>query len=152
MTWYTIVIIVLAGLYFATLAVIIPLLKKKGVNGVDALNQTSNVLTVTDNMLDQVKEYFPEVPYINTIDKVLEYANKAVKVAEQKFKDGEITSDERKVEAISFLKSLLELSGLEINDKIYDVIGDIIEGEVFNLPKTNKEEVVSTDTEELVEG
>ena len=53
------------------LIVLIPYLVKKGINVSGVLTGTTTVLDTADHVVDTLKEFFPEVPVITVIDKVI---------------------------------------------------------------------------------
>jgi hypothetical protein len=120
-----------------TSAVLIPLLKKKGVKTDQVIDQVQTGLEVADSVLDGVQAAFPNVPGIAVIDKVVELADKSAKAAEQMKKSNQIPADQRKATAVQLVKDYLTAANVEITPDVEKIIDGAVEAAVFVLPKTN---------------
>ena len=95
-------------------------------------------------MVDTLQEFFPEVPVITVIDKVIGWAQKATEAAEQLYKTSKIEEGQRKEEAKKLVYQFIEAAGIEIDDDLKKIVDGAIEAAVFALPKTH------TDTAEAL--
>jgi uncharacterized protein YpuA (DUF1002 family) len=127
---------IVGGMVLAS-AVLIPLLKKKGVKTDQVINQVQAGLGVADKVLDGVQVAFPSIPGITIVDKVIELAEKSVKAVEQMRKSNQIPADQRKATAVQLVKDYLTAANVEITPDIEKIIDGAVESAVFVLPKTN---------------
>lgn len=141
-----ILLVVLAAVLavFGGLAVVIPRLVKKGIDISGVLVGTGKVLDTTETVVDTLQEFFPEVPVITVIDKVIGWAQKATEAAEQLYKTSKIEEGQRKEEATKLVYQFIEAAGIEIDDDLKKIVDGAIEAAVFALPKTH------TDTAEAL--
>ena len=135
------VVVAVVAVVFVGLIVLIPYLVKKGINVSGVLTGTTTVLDTADHVVDTLKEFFPEVPVITVIDKVIGWAQKATEAAEQLYK---IEEGQRKEEATKLVYQFIEAAGIEIDDDLKKIVDGAIEAAVFALPKTH------TDTAEAL--
>ena len=70
------VVVAVVAVVFVGLIVLIPYLVKKGINVSGVLTGTTTVLDTADHVVDTLQEFFPEVPVITVIDKVIGWAQK----------------------------------------------------------------------------
>lgn len=139
MNHYEIVLLILGivgGMVF-TSAVLIPLLKKKGVKTDQVIDQVQTGLEVADKVLDGVQAALPGIPGIAVVDKVIELASKSVSAAEQMKKSNQIPADQRKATAVQLVRDYLTAANVEITPDIEKVIAGAVEAAVFVLPKSN---------------
>ncbi len=78
--------------------------------------------------------------YKDVMQLIIEYSKLAVNYAEQLYIKGEITAEERKSVAISYMEQTLALQDVEITAQIKQIISATIEAAVFVLPDTHTEE------------
>jgi len=138
------VVVAVVAVVFVGLIVLIPYLVKKGINVSGVLTGTTTVLDTADHVVDTLKEFFPEVPVITVIDKVIGWAQKATEAAEQLYKTSKIEEGQRKEEATKLVYQFIEAAGIEIDDDLKKIVDGAIEAAVFALPKTH------TDTAEAL--
>ena len=93
------VVVAVVAVVFVGLIVLIPYLVKNGINFSGVLTGTTTVLDTADHVVDTLQEFFPEVPVITVIDKVIGWAQKATEAAEQLYKTSTIEDGQRKEEA-----------------------------------------------------
>ena len=115
----------------------IPRLVKRGIDVSDLLEKAGMTVKALDTVADTVKTLMPGAPGLNVVDKILEYANRAVDGAEQMYKASQIPKEKRKEAAEDIVYRALEAAGVEITDEMETVIAGAIEAAVFGLPKTH---------------
>lgn len=129
-------IVGIVGGMVLTSAVLIPLLKKKGVNTDQVMDEVQSGLKVANSVLDGVQAALPGLPGIAIVDKVVELADKSVAAAEQMKKSNQIPADQRKATAVQLVKNYLTAANVEITPDIERIIDGAVEAAVFVLPKT----------------
>ena len=130
-------ILVIVAMVFVVCMLIFPLLRKKGVDTEKVLDKTDKGLEIADNAVDAVKTLAPATPYISVIDKIIEYAQVAVKKAEQLYKANQGGTDTRKTEAVQLVKDCLTAAKIDITPDIEKIIDGAVESAVYALPKTH---------------
>ena len=135
------VFILLIALFAATVCMMvlwmIPRLVKRGIDVSGLLEKAGLTVKALDTVTDAVKTLMPGAPGLNVVDKILEYANRAVAGAEQMYKASQIPKEKRKEAAEDIVYRSLEAAGIEITDDLKTVIAGAIEAAVFGLPKTH---------------
>lgn len=116
---------------------LLPRLVKRGIDVSGLLDKASVTVAAMDTVTDTLKKLFPSTPGLNLIDKILDYASRAVAGAEQMYKASQIPEDQRKKEATTLVYAFLEAAGITITDELKPVIDGSIEAAVFALPKTH---------------
>lgn len=133
------IIISIVSVAFGVIYGVIPLLTKKGVDVKGAIKDTDTILNTADHVIDTAKYFFPGVPALEAIDKILDVAQKGVNAAEQLYKTSQIAEEQRKEEATKFVYNAITAAGVEITDEMKKIIDGAIEAAVFALPKTHEE-------------
>ncbi len=113
--------------------VVIPRLKRKGVNVPATLESVSVGLDSADEITDMLKAAFPANFFINIADKVIDYAKIGVAQAEQLCRINDIARDDRKQAATDFVYQSLRMSGHEITPEIEKITAGAIEAAVMGL-------------------
>lgn len=116
---------------------LLPRLVKRGIDVSGLLDKASMTVAAMDTVTDTLKTLFPATPGLNLIDKILDYAYRAVAGAEQMYKASQIPEDQRKKEATALVYAFLEAAGVTVTDELKPVIDGAIEAAVFALPKTH---------------
>ncbi len=116
---------------------LLPRLVKRGIDVSGLLDKASMTVSAMDTVTDTIKTLFPATPGLNLIDKILEYANRAVASAEQMYKASQITEEKRKDEATALVYAFLEAAGVTVTEELKPIIDGSIEAAVFALPKTH---------------
>lgn len=139
MAWYWVLAIIVATsiLVIGAIYWLIPTLIKRGINVSGILRGSSQVLGVTDNLIDVVKGIMPGVAAINIVDKVIEYAQKGVEAAEQMYKSSQLEGEERKQKATEMTYKLLEAAGIKVDEEKKAIVDGAIESSVYALKKTH---------------
>lgn len=116
---------------------LLPRLVKRGIDVSGLLDKASMTVSAMDTVTDTLKTLFPATPGLNLIDKILEYANRAVASAEQMYKASQITEEKRKDEATALVYAFLEAAGVTVTEELKPIIDGSIEAAVYALPKTH---------------
>ena len=116
---------------------LLPRLVKRGIDVSGLLDKASMTVSAMDTVTDTIKTLFPATPGLNLIDKILEYANRAVASAEQMYKASQITEEKRKDEATALVYAFLEAAGVTVTEDLKPIIDGSIEAAVFALPKSH---------------
>lgn len=128
------IILTIIAASFAGMAVLIPYLIKKGINISGLLSGTSNALDTAEVVMDGLAEYFPENKTFTTIDRIIDYAQKATQAAEQLYITSQIEAGERKRAATELVYEFLNAAEIEISEEIKIIVDGCIEAAVFVLP------------------
>ena len=121
----------------AAVMFLLPRLVKRGIDVSGLLDKASMTVSAMDTVTDTIKTLFPATPGLNLIDKILEYANRAVASAEQMYKTSQIPEEKRKDEATALVYAFLEAAGVTVTEELKPIIDGSIEAAVFALPKTH---------------
>lgn len=116
---------------------LLPRLVKRGIDVSGLLDKASMTVSAMDTVTDTLKTLFPATPGLDLIDKILEYANRAVASAEQMYKTSQIPEEKRKDEATALVYAFLEAAGVTVTEDLKPIIDGSIEAAVFALPKTH---------------
>ena len=116
---------------------LLPRLVKRGIDVSGLLDKASMTVSAMDTVTDTLKTLFPATPGLNLIDKILEYASRAVASAEQMYKTSQIPEEKRKDEATALVYAFLEAAGVTVTEELKPIIDGSIEAAVFALPKTH---------------
>lgn len=122
----------------ATIGIVIPLLKKKGIDIEKYLSEANDTVVKVDEVFDTIKPFLPQVPAIGIIDKVLEYTKLGVDKAEQLYHIGQIQANQRKQEAKNFILDALKLAKIDVTPELDKVIDGAIEASVMALGHTKE--------------
>lgn len=116
---------------------LLPRLVKRGIDVSGLLDKASMTVSAMDTVTDTLKTLFPATPGLNLIDKILEYASRAVASAEQMYKTSQIPEEKRKDEATALVYAFLEAAGVTVTEELKPIIDGSIEAAVYALPKTH---------------
>lgn len=138
MTNIQIIVIIAAAVLaaFGGICILIPYLVKKGINVSGILVGTNSALDAAGIVVDGVKTFLPDNPSLCIVERIIDYAQKAVEAAEQMYKASQIAADERNAKATEIVYECLNVAGIEVNDDIRKIVDGLIEAAVFTLPKT----------------
>lgn len=117
---------------------LLPALIKRGVDVSGIVDKANITLTALDTVADMIGKLFPNAP-MGIVDKVLSYAQEAVRSAEQMYKAGTVKEENRKQAATDLIYSFLTAAGIEITEELKPVIDGAIEAAVWVLPKTHED-------------
>lgn len=123
MDWMEILAIVTAAM---AAVILIVMLRRGWIN--------KNTVTETGNLLDTL----PIVPDDGFVGQLFTYVRLAVRAVEQMTKNDTIPKDDmaRKDAACEMIERMAKLDGVELGEKDRDVIDDLVEAAVLELPKT----------------
>ena len=121
-----------------TVLVMLPRLIKRGVDVSGIIDKTNITVAALDTVVDLVKQLFPGAP-MGIVERIMDYAKKAVEAAEQMYKASQIPAEERKLEATELVYKFLESAGVEVTEDVRRIVDGAIEAAVYALPKTHED-------------
>ncbi|MCB2309042.1 hypothetical protein LGL08_20270 [Clostridium estertheticum] len=130
-----VIAIILTGVLFAVL-VLVPYLKKKGVNTIKILANAQRVTEGLDKALVVVQDILPNNPTVGLLTIFEKWAKIGVGNAEQLCVSGEVTSEERATIASDTVYSVLSELKIEVDDNKRILIDAAIKDAVLNLGHT----------------
>lgn len=130
-------IVLFAVLVCIGVMLLLPRMVRRGVDVSGLLDKASMTISAMDTVTETLKTLFPATPGLNVIDKILDYAYRAVVSAEQMYKASKIPEEKRKDEATRLVYAFLEAAGITVTDELKPVIDGSIEAAVYALPKTH---------------
>ena len=136
-TELVLLVVSLAALIGAVAPWIFLALQKKGIDVQNALQKAQSGLTLADQVVDGISALSPALPGISVVDKIIEWAQKAVDNAEQLLKSQQIPEADRKAKAVEMVKSCLSSAGIPLTPELEKVIDGAIEAAVLALPQTH---------------
>ncbi|PJI07459.1 MULTISPECIES: hypothetical protein [Clostridium] len=134
-TWSSI-LGVLAGAIMVML-IVFPILKKRGIDVNDVLEQTRKAVDSSGKILTIVKSAVPNNGVLNILDIVQKWAQIAVGDAEQLYHAGDISKDERTKVAESVVESVLKELNIDIDENKKELIDAAIKNAVNELGHSN---------------
>ena len=134
-TWSSI-LGVLAGAVMVML-IVFPILKKRGIDVNDVLEQTKKAVDSSGKILTIVKSTVPNNGVLNILDIVQKWAQIAVGDAEQLYHAGDINKDERTKVAESVVESVLKELNIDIDENKRELIDAAIKNAVNELGHSN---------------
>jgi len=128
-------IIVLIVLVFVgiVIAIILPYLKKRGVDVSMIIDQTKKSLDTVNKTLDLIKPFTEDSEIVDAFDKILTAANVGVGQAEQLYNIGQLEPGERKDAARQYVTQAVALMGVAVTPEVEKLIDGAIEAEVLEL-------------------
>lgn len=127
---------VLAGAIVVML-IVFPILKKRGIDVNDVLEQTKKAVDSSGKILTIVKSAVPNNDVLNILDIVQKWAQIAVGDAEQLYHAGDINKDERTKVAESVVESVLKELNIDIDQNRKELIDAAIKNAVNELGHSN---------------
>jgi hypothetical protein len=112
---------------------ILPFLQKKGFNLDKAIAQTQKALDTTTATFALLKPFLEQTQGVDAVDKILASAKVGVGNAEQLYKVGKLTGDERNKAAKDYVYDTLKLSGVAITPDIVRLVDGAVEAGVNTL-------------------
>lgn len=131
------IIIGAVSAFIFSLLIVLPIFKKVGIPITSLILSAKNVLKGTNETIRKVEKVIPLSPALFVTDKIIEWAQVAVNFADQIYNSGKIEKEQRKDEALCFLRNAVISSGMEITPEIKEIIDGSIEACV-RLQKLNK--------------
>ena len=127
------IVLGIVGAVSVIVSVLLPLLKRKGVDVGAFIERTKDVLSTVDGVLEVVRPFMDEAQSIDTFDKITGIAHIGVGNAEQLYLLGEIQPEQRKEAAHSYIISAAQMLGVEITPEVDKLINGAMEYEVLQL-------------------
>lgn len=129
-TVYFAITLIVVGVFIK----LMPYLQKKGIKVDNAIDNTKQVLNTADQILDVVS---PLIPQAQIIDRIIEMASICVKNIEQVSKTQQLSNEEKKINAISSVETMLSELNIQITPQRQQIIDIAIEAAVNQLKSTN---------------
>lgn len=117
----------------ASITVVVPLVKNKGVNIPTALNNVENGLETAGTLLKTADAILPNNPAINILKIVDSIAKTGVSGAEQLYVASQLAADQRNAKAKEIVNAALKVANIETTPELEKVIDGTIEAEVLAL-------------------
>lgn len=117
--------------------IVFPILKKRGIDVNDVLDQTKKAVDSSGKILTIVKSTLPNNGVLNILDIVQKWAQIAVGDAEQLYHAGDINKDERRKVAESVVESVLKELNIDIDENKRELIDAAIKNAVNELGHSN---------------
>ena len=132
----TIGAVVIVGL---VIGILLPYLKRRGVNVQKLLDQTKEVVAAANSAYDKAKPFLVDSVDANKFEQIMDIAFVGVNNVQQLYDSGQMTDpDERKAAARQYIIDSLPLIGIEITKEVERVIDGAIECEVYALKHRNE--------------
>ncbi|KAA8668668.1 hypothetical protein [Clostridium sp. HV4-5-A1G] len=132
----TILFIVIVGLAVgvgATVLVLLPYLKKKGIDTGEILQKVEIGLQEIKKYTDAAKAIVPGNKFLNILSIIEKYAEIGVGQAEQLNISSQLPADQRKKSAEDYVYSVLQKLGIEVDDNVKTIVSGVIENKVYEL-------------------
>ena len=117
----------------AAVAVVIPALRKHGVDIDARLKDTQDALAAANAALELAKPFMAESTGIAKIEAILELARTGAGSAEQLLYIEKLPPGERREHAKKFAVDALKIAGVEVTPEIDAVIDSVIEDKVWSI-------------------
>lgn len=131
------------------LLVLLPLLKKKGVNTSEILNNATNITNSLDKVISVAQDLLPNNPALNVLTTIEKWAKIAAGNAQQLYHAGEITGDERATTAERIVLNVLAEMKISVDNNKKALIDAAIKNAVNDLGHNNPDiikEIAPTET------
>ncbi|MEY7999422.1 hypothetical protein AB8U03_04280 [Clostridium sp. Mt-5] len=122
----------------ATVLVLLPFLKKKGVNTADVLQKVDTGLQEVKKYTDAAKALVPGSKFLNILSIIEHYAEIGVGQAAQLNVSSQLPADQRKKSAEDYVYNVLNKLGIGVDDNVKTIVSGVIENKVYDL-KTPEE-------------
>ena len=116
-----------------TVLVLLPFLKKKGVNTADVLQKVDTGLQEVKKYTDAAKALVPGNKFLNILSIIEKYAEIGVGQAAQLNVSSQLPADQRKQSAEDYVYSVLQKLGIEVDDNVRTIVSGVIESKVYEL-------------------
>ena len=136
----TIGVVITVGL---VLGVLLPYLKRRGVDVQKLLDQSKEVLAAANSAYDIVKPFIKDSVDTDKFDKVVKVANVGMQNVQQLYDSGQMTDpDERKAAARQYSIDALTLIGIDVTPEVLRVVDGAIESNIYLKNKGNEDQVL----------
>ena len=132
-------LVLVIGIAIAVVALIritLPGLVRRGIDVGGIIASVSAGLARADTVTDTLRAAAPDNAGLVTVDKLVDWAQRAVAAAEQLYKASGKKGDQRKEDAVRLVHQFAEAAGVKVTEPLDDVINGAIEAAVYALPKT----------------
>ncbi|WP_446897401.1 hypothetical protein ACSVC9_10285 [Clostridium sp. LBM24168] len=117
----------------AAVLVLLPALKRKGVDTGEILQKVDNGLQEVKKYTDAAKAIVPGNKFLNILSIVEHYAEIGVGQAQQLNISSQLPADQRKKSAEDYVYSVLQKLGIEVDDNVKAIVSGVIENKVYEL-------------------
>ena len=128
-----IITIALVAVVAVIMGLVIPRLKKQGVDIDKTIEQTKNVLNAITEMADIVKPFVDESKVASDFESILAATKTGVANAEQLWHAGQLEGNERKGAAQKYVIDTLGLLKVPVTPEVERVVNGAIEAEVLGM-------------------
>ena len=128
-------LIVMAIVFFVALiiAVVLPFLKRKGVDVDNVLESAKTVLSTANATMETLRPFLPAGAGADTFDKIMSAAQVGVANAEQLCHIGKLPADKRKEAARQYINEAVKMMGIDMTPEVGKLIDGAIEANVLEL-------------------
>ena len=115
------------------IAVVLPFLKRKGVDVDDVLITMKTTLATANSAMETLRPFIPEGKGVDTFDKIMAAAHVGVANAEQLNIIGKLAPEDRKEAARQYINDAVKLMGVDVTPEVSKLIDGAIEAEVLDI-------------------
>jgi FtsZ-binding cell division protein ZapB len=116
-----------------TVLVLLPALKRKGVDTGEILQKVDAGLQEVKKYTDAAKAIVPGNKFLNILSIIEHYAEIGVGQAQQLNVSSQLPADQRKKSAEDYVYSVLQKLGIEVDDNVKTIVSGAIESKVYEL-------------------
>ena len=116
-----------------TVLVLLPALKRKGVDTGEILQKVDAGLQEVKKYTDAAKAIVPGNKFLNILSIIEHYAEIGVGQAQQLNISSQLPADQRKKSAEDYVYSVLQKLGIEVDDNVKTIVSGAIESKVYEL-------------------
>jgi len=131
--WILILVLAVVVCTAAIVSVIVPYLKRRGVDMKAILDKTKEAIITVNNTLEMIRPFLKESNGVDVFDKIITAASTGVGQAEQLYLMGELEPRQRKEAAREYILDACRLMGIEVTPDVLKLIDGAIEAEVLWL-------------------
>ncbi|MFC0905918.1 hypothetical protein ACFHWD_14675 [Clostridium sp. MT-14] len=117
----------------AAVLVLLPALKRKGIDTGEILQKVDNGLQEVKKYTDAAKAIVPGNKFLNILSMIEHYAEIGVGQAQQLNISSQLPADQRKKSAEDYVYSVLQKLGIEVDDNVKTIVSGAIESKVYEL-------------------
>ncbi len=131
------VIIITVAATISAMYILIPFLRKKGINIGGVLSNTNTVLDTINLAINSLKTLLPNNEKLELISNIILWAKAGADKAEQLYKSGELEKAARKHTAQDFVFEAIKVAGFDVTDEIANIVDGAIDAAINLMPKTH---------------
>jgi len=125
----------IVGAVLGIVAFLVPALVKRDLDLMGVIQKATGALGSVGAAVGGLQAVFPDLQGLDTVEKIMLYAQEAVETVEQLFRAGNLKGEERKKAATAIIYDMLAVAKIEVTPKIERIVNACIEAAVFALPK-----------------